>query len=363
MAEHRYEAIDTDYENRKITAEDLKYRKKRRKKKNKAAKVLIALLLVFAIIVGSGVLFINSYLSKMNYGDMVAEVNPKLDAEETFEFEGQEDADNKITKNLSDDVMWYDDRVFNVLLVGYDLGDMAEKYFPRSDSMILISINSVSNTINMVSLSRASYVAIPGHGNKRLNTAHAYGGAKCLVETIQQNYKIRIDRYATVDFSGFSRLIDILGGVDITMSAKEAKYIVYVNAAGTYHLNGEQALSYSRLRWIDNDRTRTGRQRNVLNSLLNKFKSTSVSTLVGMLDEVLPLVTTDFTKTELVSQATKAPKYFTMPIKESIIPNKPLPQVVRDNLEVILLDWPYEIKYLHELLYPDMIPQSAEENP
>lgn len=361
MAENRYEAIDTDYEKYKITAEDLKYRKKHRKK-SKARKIIIALLLIFAILIGSGAFFINNYLSKMNYGDMVAEVDPTLDKEETFEFEGQEDADNKILNNLSDDVLWYDDRVFNVLLVGYDLGDMAEKYFPRSDSMILVSVNSVNNTINMVSLSRASYVAIPGHGNKRLNTAHAYGGAKFLVETIQQNYKIRIDRYATVDFSGFSRLIDVLGGVDITMSAKEAQYTVYVNAAGTYHLNGEQALAYSRLRWIDNDRTRTGRQRNVLNSLLNKFKSTPVSTLVGMLDDILPLVTTDFTKTELVSQAAKAPKYFTMPIEESIIPNKPLPQVVRDNLEVILLDWPYEISYLHGLLYPNMIPQSAKEN-
>lgn len=368
MAEHKYQAIDSDSEKYKLTAEDIKGEKKYRKmkkkanrKKGKAGKVLLCLLLIFALLLGGGAFFVNNYLNKLNYGDMEAEIDPNLDKEETFEFEGQAEADNGIMENLRDDVMWYDDKVFNVLLVGYDLGDIAEVYFPRSDSMILVSINTIKNTINMVSLSRASYVAIPGHGNKRLNTAHAYGGASFLVDTIQQNYKIRIDRYATVDFSGFERIIDVLGGVDITMSAKEAKYTVYVNAPGTYHLNGAQALAYSRLRWIDNDRTRTGRQRNVLNALLNKFKSSSVSTIVSLMDEVLPLVTTDFTKTELVSHAAKVGQYFTMPIHEDIIPHKALPLTVRDDIEVLILNWPEETSYLHNLLYPDMIPQSAKE--
>ena len=362
MAEHRYEAIDTDYENRKITAEDLKYRKKRRKKKNKAAKVLVALLLIFAIIVGSGAFFINSYLSKMNYGDMNAQIDPNLDKDESLEFEGQTDADSAILKNLRNDVMWYDDKVLNVVLAGYDLGDMTEKYFPRSDAMILVSINTVKNIINMVSLSRAAYVAIPGHGNKRLSAGHAYGGASLMVETIQQNYKIRIDRYAVVDFSGFTDIIDILGGIDISMSAKEAQDVMGTYAAGTYHLNGAKSLAYSRLRWIDNDRTRTGRQRNVLNAIVDKFKSSSVTTLIGLLDDILPLVTTNFTKTELVTHATKFPKYITMPIHEDIIPYKAHPLTVRDGIEVLILNWADETAYLHNLLYPGMVPQSAKEN-
>lgn len=369
MAEHKYQAIDSDSEKYKLTAEDIKGEKKYRKmkkkankKKGKAGKVLLCLLLIFALLLGGGAFFVNNYLNKLNYGDMEAEVDPNLDKEETFEFEGQAEADKGIMENLRDDVMWYDDKVFNVLLVGYDLGDIAEVYFPRSDSMILVSINTVKNTINMVSLSRASYVAVPGHGNKRLNTAHAYGGAAFLVDTIQQNYKIRVDRYATVDFSGFERIIDVLGGVDITMSAKEAKYTVLVNAPGTYHLNGAQALAYSRLRWIDSDRSRTGRQRNVLNALVNKFKSSSVSTIVSLMDEILPLVTTDFTKTELISHAAKIGQYFTMPIHEDIIPHKALPLTVRDDIEVLILNWPEETSYLHSILYPDMIPQSAEEN-
>ena len=368
MAEHKYQTIDPDSSKYKLTADDIKGEKKYRKMKRKAegkrrgvSKALIALLLILALIAGGGFFAANYYLSKINYGDMEAEIDPNLDAEETFTFEGQAQADEDIRKNLSDNVMWYDDRVLNVLLIGYDLGDIAEQYFPRSDSMIIVSINTVTKDINMVSLSRATYAAIPGHGNKRLNTAHAYGGATLLASTVEQNYKVRIDKYAAVDFSRFQQIINILGGVDIKLSAKEAQSIIGKEAAGTYHLNGEKALAYSRLRWIDNDRTRTGRQRNVINAIIDKFKSTAVTDLIKMADDILPLVTTNFTKTEVVAQITKVPTYITMPIHEAIVPHKAPPFEIRDNLEVLILDWPAETAYLHDLLYPDMIPQSAQE--
>ena len=359
MEEKKYEVIDPDESKYKLTAADLK---KEKKKKNGAVKVLLAIVIILALLVGSGAVFVNSYLSKINYGQMEAEVNPELDKEETVEFEGQGDADNDIRSNLSDSVMWYDDRVYNVLLIGYDFGDIADKYFPRADSIILISVNSINNKINMVSFSRASYVAIEGHGNKRLNTAHAYGGPKLLVDTIQKNYKIRIDKYICVDIAGFENIVDILGGVDINMSAKEARAILGKAAAGTYHLNGDRAVSYSRLRSIDSDRNRTGRQRAVLNAIADKFRHSSVQTMVGLLDDVLPLVTTDFSKTELISQATKVPQYLTMNMNEDIIPHQPHSLSLRDGLEVIILNWAHETAYIHDLLYPGIVPQSAEEN-
>lgn len=360
MEEKKYEIIDPDESRYKLTAEDLR-KETKKKKKHTGLKVLIALLLIFALLAGGAAVFVNSYLSKINYGEVASEIDPNLDKEEAMEFEGQKDADDDIRKNLSDSVMWYDDRIYNVLLIGYDLGDMADKYFPRSDSIILLSINSITNTINMVSFSRASYVAIEGHGNKRINTAHAYGGPKLLVSTIEKNYKIRIDKYICVDIAGFADIVDILGGVDIKMTEKEAKAILQ-KSAGTYHLNGGQAVSYSRLRWIDSDRNRTGRQRAVLNAIAEKFRRSSVSTMVGLMDEVLPLVTTDFSKTELLSQATNAPKYLTMNINEDIIPHNAHSLSVRDGLEVIILNWAHETAYVHDLLYPDMVPQSAEGN-
>lgn len=361
MDETKYEVIDPDESKYKLTAADLKKEKKRRKR-GSAAKIFTAIVLIFALLIGGGALFINSYLSKINYGDIQAEIDPELDNEETLDFEGQGNADDDIRKNLNDNVIWYDDRVYNILLIGYDLGDMASTYFPRADSIILISVNSVNNKISMVSISRASYVAIEGHGNKRINTAHAYGGAKLLVSTIEQNYKVRIDKYISVDIAGFANIVDILGGVDITMTDKETQAIFGKSQAGTYHLDGATAVEYSRLRYIDSDRNRTGRQRAVINAIITKLRTSSVKTMVGLLDDVLPLVTTNFAKTELISQAANAPKYFAMSISEDIIPHVPHSLSLRDGMEVIILDWPTETAYIHDLLYPDMIPQSASEN-
>ncbi|MBP9988793.1 MAG: LCP family protein, partial [Ruminococcus sp.] len=326
---------------------------------------LIAVLLVLAIICGSLAVFVNFYLSKMNFGDSKGNVNPTLEVEETINFDGQKKADADIKVNLDDTKIWYDSRILNFLLVGVDYGDEETKMFdgmvlPRSDSMILISINTIKNTINMVSLSRAAYVAIPGHGNKRLNTAHAFGGSELLAETIKQNYKIRIDKYITVDIDGFTKIIDALGGVNVNLTAEEARNVVGKNASGSYLLDGEEATAYSRLRYIDSDRKRTGRQRAVLNAIANKYRHSSVQTMVGMLDIFLPIVTTNFKKSQLLMQAVKAPSYLTMPVHEDIIPHKPVSLTPRDGKEVLIINWAESNKYLHDLLYPDMVPESLK---
>lgn len=362
MEENKYQVIDPDNDKYRLTAEDLKKEKKSRKK---GLKVLIAIILVFAILVGGAGIFINSYLSKLNYGDSKGTANPDLDNQESLSFDNQSDADADLRSRLANNVMWYDDRIYNILLVGVDYGDeeavmFKGAYLPRSDSMILISINSINNVINMVSLSRAAYVAIPGHGNKRLNTAHAYGGAAMLVDTVESNYKIRIDKYITVDISGFEQIVNAIGGVTVELTAEEASAVLGTNSAGTYDLNGAQAVAYSRLRSIDTDRKRTGRQRAVLNAIANKLKRSSVSTMIGLLDEVLPLVTTNFSKAELLAQVAKTTKYFSMSINEDIIPHVPHPLSTRDGKEVLILDWDEEDKYIHDLLYPGIVPQSAK---
>lgn len=362
MSENRYEVIDPESDDYKLTGKDLL----KKKKSNKGLKALLAIFLVLLIIVGSGGALLYSYLSKMNYGDSTGDINPDLDKDESLNFENQADADAQIRANLANDVLWYDDRIYNVLLVGIDLGDEEKvmfegAYLPRSDSMILLSFNTITNTIYMVSLSRAVYVAIPGHGNKRLNTAHAYGGSSLLVDTIQQNYKIRIDKYITVDISGFEQIVDALDGVDVSLSQKEAKYVMGISQAGEYHLNGAKAISYSRLRSIDSDRARTGRQRAVLNAIAAKMRRSPVSNLLNMLNVMLPLVTTDFTKTELLGQIVSAPQYFAMKVNEDIIPHNATTLTMRDGKEVLILNWSETTKYIHDLLYPGIVPQSAKE--
>ncbi len=360
MAENKYQSVES---------EDIRGRRpeKRKKKKNKVIVILALLLALFIGISGAEFLFINSYLNKINYGDTVGEVNPELDKEEeVVEFEGKAEADEAIEANLNDNTLWYNSQVYNILLVGVDLGEEEKvmfegAYLPRSDSMMILSINSSKNIINLVSLSRASYVSIPGHGNKRLNTAHAYGGAKMLVQTVEENYKIKIDRYITVDMANFPLLINALGGVSVDLTSAEAGIVIGSATSGTYNLNGDQALAYSRIRSIDNDRTRTSRQRKVIEAIATKFRQSSIKTLISLVDDVLPMVTTNFTKTEIISQAAKAPTYLKMQINEDIIPHTPYPLSLRDGKEVLILNWDVEKKYAHNLLYSGLQPETYKE--
>ena len=107
-------------------------------------------------------------------------------------------------------------------------------------------------------------------------------------------------------------MIDILGGVDIEMTSKEAKTINIGTEAGVYHLDGTKALAYSRIRKIDNDFYRTQRQRNVLQAIYTKFRQSNAADLMKLLDEVLPYLSTDMTNSQIMLLAAKC-----IPIMES----------------------------------------------
>lgn len=369
--QNKYEVINPDDDKYKVTDKEIKdnkkYNNKRDKKgKSKKKKVIISIIVIIAILIGSCVGFIYFYLSKINKGDVQLDTNPEMESTETLNFNGQKDADTSIKKNYDDNTIWYNENIYNILLVGVDLGDYEKvtfkgQYLPRSDSMILISINKINNKINMVSLSRAAYVAIPGHGNKRLNTAYAFGGADLLIKTVEKNYKIYINKYITVNFEGFESIIDSIGGVDISMTKQEAKAVLGKSKADTYNLSGKNALAYSRLRSIDSDRARTGRQRAVLNAIAYKAKAMSASQMMSTCKTLFPLVWTDFSNSEIISQATKAPSYLSMSIVEDVIPHKSTSLTMKDGKEVLILDWSDTRSYIHKLLYPDLEPQNYDE--
>lgn len=342
-------------------------RRKKQKMKNRVLIILGVVLLVIAIPLTAGIITFNHYLSKVNYEEETKEINPEL-----TENISDPEADKDISENIDDPRMWYNDNIINILLIGRDLGH-GSKYYPRADSVIIVSINKLKNDIKLVSLSRATYVSIPGHGNARLNAAHAYGGAKLLIDTIEQNYKIRIDHYVSIDFNGFIKAVDALGGVDIALTEAEIKALApilrqngtVINGAGTYHLNGNEALEYARLRDIDSDRARTERQRTILLSIFTKFKkmysTESYSTLLSkgtkFLDQVLPLVSTDFTKSEIIGQATTYAGYLKWPFTEAIIPRNKTPLTKINGIEVLIVNWANIKHDIHEVLYPGIEPQ------
>lgn len=182
----------------------------------------------------------------------------------------------------------------------------------RSDSMILVSLNSKTNQIIMTSFMRDCYVDIPDKGWDKLNAAYSYGGPGLLIQTIENNFDVRIDDYVTIDFASFVSVVDSVGGIDINVSNEEAEEINVIlmaevnelmgddrmadllSSGGKLHLNGKQALAYSRIRHVgNNDFERTERQRRVMSLIIAKMKSFSPSIFKNLASDVLPDVSTN----------------------------------------------------------------------
>ena len=175
--------------------------------------------------------------------------------------------------------------VKNVLLIGTDGRTASDR--GRSDTMILLSINSKTDEIFLTSLMRDSYVDISGYGWNKLNAAYSFGGPELLIDTIQRNFDVKVTDYIAVNFNAFAAVVDAVDGVEINVSDSEAEAINqilhdevnelmgdaidsdYLSSGGKYKLNGKQALSYARIRYVGNaDFERTERQREVLSKLL-----------------------------------------------------------------------------------------------
>ena len=293
----------------------------------KALLISLIVLLSLTLVVGLAAwIWVNAMLNKINY---VAADESRLSQEEVEQLlqndtEGETIQDGEILpdiEELEQELMKdpgasaepmpdgsVKGDVVNILLVGQDR--RGEKR-ARSDSMILVTINKNKNTITFTSFLRDAYVQIPGYKAHKLCHAFQYGGFSLLNETLWVNYGVRVDGNAEVDFNRFMGLIDLLGGVDIELTQKEINYMTNNGSKwpelkkGMNHLTGEQALLYSRIRYIDSDYRRTERQRTVLMSLLNEYKSKPLLEMLDLLDEILPLVTTNMEKSEIVSLATK----------------------------------------------------------
>ena len=200
------------------------------------------------------------------------------------------------------------DNVVNILLIGQDARKNGVR--SRSDSMILVTFNKKDKTITMTSFLRDLYVKIPGYQDNKLNATYVFGGMPLLNQTLEQNFGVQVDGNVEVNFAYFAEVIDLLGGVDMELRADEAKFINRHTkrnelSEGMQHLDGIQALYYSRIRSLDADAdfSRTNRQRKVINALIEKFRDTKLTTLLGLLDDLLPMITTDMTNAEIVDLA------------------------------------------------------------
>lgn len=283
-------------------------------------KVVVSIACVLLIVLVSGGALIWAKFSHLNYQKLSKEDVKTQDEEfDTDEdTSGLEQMDpNEIYWMKKSDSITKVDGVVNILLIGEENKDSDER--GRTDAIMIATINTNDNSLKLTSILRDTYVQIPGYRDNRINSAYRTGDYPLLMETIEENFNIACDAYVKVDYDGFEGIIDELGGVEITLTEQEARYLNTTNyiskksnrnvVAGTQLLNGNQALGFSRIRYIktgDNqiyDYGRTSRQRTVLTAIFEKYKESSLADLVGLMDDVLDLVTTDLTMTDLMSYA------------------------------------------------------------
>ena len=304
------------------------------KKGNKGLKIfliVLAVLLVLILIAAAvGYWFIQDKLNKMNvitlpedtyvYTEATDEYTrpPETEEEETVE---------ETTVETTRPPMSADD-IINVLVVGQ--ASRAGEEANMADTTMLVSLNTYTKEVTVFSILRDSFVKLPdykGHQCGRAKFTVCYnlgyqwgdGTAGAMEMTnicLRDNFGIEVDYNIEVSFDGFIRMIDYLDGVDIELTQAEADYLnkdtLYVQRhiePGMQRLQGMEALSYARMRKAegdsDSDIKRTERQRKVVASLLEKFRYMSLSELNGWIDELLPMVTTTMTASDVTKLAAK----------------------------------------------------------
>ncbi|HBN84513.1 MAG TPA: hypothetical protein DDZ89_11780 [Clostridiales bacterium] len=256
----------------------------------------------------------------------------------------------EITSGIKEYDLWPDKQIINIMLIGHDGRSNKEK--GRSDTMILATLNVKEHSIQLTSFMRDLYVQIPGYKDNRINLSYQLGGMSLLQETIEKNFQIPVDGNIEVDFKAFEKAIDSIGGIDVELNTSEARYLGY-EKAGTAHMDGRMALIYARLRAVGNcDYERTERQRKVLTAAFEKVTNMNPVKVIDLLNQCLPMVTTDMTNMEIIRLATKVlsvdynkPETFRIPIDGAY-----KAEVIR-GMEVLKPDLDKNRKALQESLY------------
>ena len=270
--------------------------------------VLILVILLIAII-GGTYFYIHSKLSKIQHVDIDV---------------SQLDISDKVEENLSG--------YRNIALFGIDSREV-EDYGRgnRSDCIIIASINEKTKEVKLMSVYRDTYVQIEGHGLDKITHAYSYGEAPLAISTLNTNLDLNIKEFVTVNFDAVAEAINELGGVTITVTQDELKYInsyvkgtsdntgiqsEQVTKAGTQTLNGVQAVAYARIRYTSGgDYKRAERMRTVVEAMFNKLKTKSLGEINSFADNILPKIYTNISANEIISMV---PDLLNYKITESI---------------------------------------------
>lgn len=364
--------------NQSSTGQDNKQKKNKKtkvnKKKHKVLKILgivfAIFLILFALMIGtkSGRKVIYKLASDFIYSNVEkGDVNNNNPSTGNGNTDNQDTTSGKGSKDVNP-LARSEDYVTNYVIFGIEEFGGAS----NTDSMMIASINTKDNTIKLTSLLRDSYVDIPGHDPNKLNAAYSRGGANSLVATIEQNYRIQIDGYASVDFKSFEKIVDYLGGITIELGEIEAHYLNTTNyisnkayrnvKAGMNTLNGNQVLGYCRVRKVstlggaNNDYGRIIRQQRVLTAIFNKYKSKNLFDAFKIMKVCLGYVTTDLSSSKIqkaiedvVENKIKTLDTFRVPVDGSF----ETPGKYNGVIDPIVLDWEVNRQKLYSYIFLD----------
>ena len=273
---------------------------KPKSKKRKVLKIIliiaIVLVVIIAAIAAAGFTYIYSMLGKMDQEEINLNAISINDA---------------VADELSD--------YRNIALFGIDSRQDDYGRGNRSDCIIIASINKKTNEVKLVSVYRDTYLLLTGRNLDKVTHAYSYGGAEMAVSTLNANLDLNIEEYVTVNFDAVVDAVDALGGITMPITSEEVKYIntyidennrvtghnsSHITTAGTYKLDGVQALAYSRIRYTSGgDYKRTERMRDVLEAMLKKAKTLSASELIKVVNIMLPKISTNISSTDIIGLA------------------------------------------------------------
>lgn len=283
-----------------------------------------------------------------------------------------------------------DEKIVNVALFGIDTRD-PKSFKGLSDSIMILSLNTETKKVKLISVMRDSLVPITYNGKTtytKINSAYSKGGPELAIKTLNTIFGLDISEYATVNFFGMTEIIDAVGGIDVTITEKELDIPGYENGkrvnyglagtiseicdrkgldyskykitkAGTQHVNGVQAVGYARIRHTANfegtndDYGRTDRQRYVMEQLFNKAIKLGKSEYVKLARALIPCSETSLSYSEIISLAVsillKSPTF-----EQTRVPQA---EYLMPNSGYVYYDLDFAAKLIHSFIYDDIKPE------
>ena len=377
-------------------AEDARPKQSRWRRLPRGGRAAVVALGIVVLLAVTAFLYVNGKLDLLRYNDGSVSEMGEIGAEEDQDLDGTGLTHTEADMAVPEGSPFADEDVLNILLIGTDerteavndadafthlnqldgTEDTTEfSDDARADSMILVSMDIKDHVIRLVSIERGTGVPIllDGYEDQYDWITHTfrYGGPKLTMKTVEECFNIEVDHFVRVNFNSFVQIVNAVGGVDIDITEMEAKALnwevpsnsmLIVNHVdpGLNHFDGYTALQYARLRKIDNDWKRVERQRTVIKAVLDQVKNASVMELDNLLNTVLPLIQTNFTKTEIAALLVQLPGFLGCDVQQMSLPLQGT-YGVRTGMDDRLMydpDWVVNIKALQDFLYND---KTAEE--